>query len=168
MTRVFAALCFGVLLVGCHSAPRPSSYLPTAPTAPVADPQPSPPPSYGQEPILGTGIAISPGEVVQTSVARSDPFCFPFWDLTGQCRQFDLTATQDGTLEVRLSWSEPVFEMTAFVVHPSVGWISSDWPIVGREARLRVSVTAGSTYHLLMMSYKPPENFALMATIRPN
>lgn len=168
MTRVVAILCLGVVLVGCDHAPRPSSYVPTTPTA---TPQPSPPRNYSNEPIVGAGVTISVGDVAQATVQPDDPVCFPNWDLSGRCRQYDLTALRDGTLEIRLAWTEPAWDrqMTSFVVNDSIGWITSEWSPVVRdvtEAWLRLPVRAGHPYHLLVMSYGPPQSFEMTTTLR--
>ena len=166
MTRVLATLCLGVLLVACDDAPRPSAYVPIAPTP---GPAPSPPTNYGRDPIIGAGISISVGDVVEGTITPDDVPCFPFWDLTGRCWQYDLTPSGDGTLELRLHWTDQHRTMTLFIVNDAIGWQSSDrpgTPLVGTEVPLNLPVSAGHTYHVLVMSYSPPQSFQMSTQLR--
>jgi hypothetical protein len=95
---VAAALAAVVLSAACESS---------TPTAPSANPQPSAvppaqPTGSGPTPVSGTPIAA--GSRVQGIVQASDPVCFPNWDSSGHCRQFDHTASSDRTLRVTLKW----------------------------------------------------------------
>jgi hypothetical protein len=95
-----------------------------------------------------------------------DPACFPNWDAGGQCRQFNLTAPQDGSLDTTLKWNELSrgYTMTLFLVQPDGGWTFS--PDGASDARLNVRIAAGSTYTLIVMSYAPPQSFELTTTLR--
>ena len=168
MTRLIATLCFGVLMVACHGSDT-SGLQPLAPTPTPQPPAPRPPAANpGPGPTLLSGLApISPGQLVETSVTPTDPACFVNWDATGRCRQFDITAARDGILDLWLGWSDPspASIMTLFVVQPDGTWIAS--PDNTLDAYLNVSAAAGSTYHLVVMSYTAPQDFQLMAALLP-
>jgi hypothetical protein len=55
--------------------------------------------------------------------------------------------------------------MTLFVVRPDGSWLSSPDSIL--DVYTTVSVSAGSTYHLVVMSYSAPQDFQLMAALLP-
>ena len=96
-----AALAALVLAAACDSR---------TPTAPSANPLPSavpaaPPTGFGPAPIASTPIVA--GSLIQGTVEPGDPVCFPNWDSSGHCRQFDLTASTDGILLATLKWERP-------------------------------------------------------------
>lgn len=168
MTRLIAIICCGVWALACDSS-NARSVIPTGPTAtaqPPAPPQP-PAPNPGPGPTLGPGLAISPGQLVEAGVAATDPTCFVNWDGTGRCRQFDITAARDGVLDLWLGWSDPspASTMTLFVVRPDGTWIYSPDRIM--EVYANVPVSAGSTYHLVVMSYRAPQDFQMMVALLP-
>jgi hypothetical protein len=104
---------------------------------------------------------------VEASVAPIDPACFVNWDATGRCRQFDITAARAGILDLWLGWSDPspASIMTLFVVQPDGTWTYS--PDSTTDVYTNVSVSAGLTYHLVVMSYTAPQDFQLMAALLP-
>ena len=169
MTRLIAILCCGAVMVACHGS-NTSGFLPTAPTVTTQPPPPPAPPvaNPGPGPTLGSALALSPGQLVEASIAPTDPACFVNWDATGRCRQFDITAARDGVLDLWLGWSDPLPAsiMTLFVVRPDGSWFSSPDSVL--DVYTTVSVSAGSTYHLVVMSYSAPQDFQLMAALLPN
>jgi len=163
MTPFAAVMCCGLLAIACDTS---NSGMLTAPTAAGL------PTSFltiGDGPTVGTGQSISQGQTVRSAVEFSDshPPCFRNWDASGRCNQFDIVAPQDGTLSVRVLWQTrpgaPPDNVDLFVVEPR-GWYASYGG--DREASLIVSVTAGSTYHILVMSYRLPQDFELRVALR--
>ena len=159
MIRMFVVLCCGLLTVACDSST--GALMPTAPTTTAGVPD-----AGAAGPRLGSGIGISLGQRLGTSVQASDPACYPDWDANGQCRQFDLIAPQDGTLAAHLTWTEPQGAniMTLFVVSPNGSWLY-DAEVV-QHSRLSMPITAGSTYRLIVMSYAAPQEFELTTALR--
>jgi hypothetical protein len=156
-----AALTAVVLAAACESR---------TPTAPSANPQPSavPPPQptgFGPAPISGSPIVV--GSLVQGTVESGDPVCFPDWDSSGHCRQFDLTASSDGTLRATLKWDGPsrgVFDPELFLISPDGAWDYSEdpWP----ERHLIFHGSTGQTYRIVVIGYQPPQAFEVLVEVQ--
>jgi hypothetical protein len=120
-------------------------------------------------PALTTGRAIAIGQRVSDSVQLSDPACFYNWDATGRCRQFDVTPAVAGTLTVTLRWEGPTrgfYDPDVFLVTPDNGWLNTmdtTWP----EKHLSRTVTAGTLYRIVVMSYGQALDFELIAELQP-
>jgi hypothetical protein len=85
------------------------------------------------------------------------------WDQTGRCQPFALRAAATGDLEVSLTHDRPnSFEMTLFIVDPDGSWMFGEGSPVQRT---RIRVEAGLTYHFVVMSYDPPQDFDLTTTL---
>lgn len=162
MRGLSCVLCLALLAVACDT-PQAGRLVPTGPT-PAAIP--SPPVPGWDRPIVGDGTEISVGQVVQSRVEPTDPVCFPNWDAGGQCRQFNLTAASDLSLEATLKRTPPWrgYEMTLFVVSPDGGWQAA--PEGTADTRVNLQIAAGATYALVVMSYAPPQTFELTTTLR--
>ena len=135
------------------------------PTAPSANPQPSAvPPAQptgdGPAPISGTPIVA--GSLVQGTVEAGDPVCFPNWDSSGHCRQFDLTASSDGTLRATLTWeglSLGGYDPELFVISPDGAWVYSP-----RHLSFRGST--GQTYRIVVIGYQLPQAFEVIVEVQ--
>ena len=156
-----AAITAVVLAAACDSQ---------TPIAPSANPQPSavplPQPSgSGPAPISGSPIVA--GSLTQGTVESGDPVCFPNWDSGGHCRQFNLTASSDGTLRATLKWEGPsrgVYDPELFLVPPKGGWVSSEdpWP----ERHLVFHGSTGQTYRIVVIGYQPPQAFEILVEVQ--
>ena len=107
MTRRPVAVVSLVFLAACGSAnpTSPSAFRPAASSsAPVV-----PPPTTGpnQGPYLLPGTPISVGVRTEVTVEGTDTGCFPNWDSSGHCRQFNFVAPADGMLRVTLELPSP-------------------------------------------------------------
>jgi hypothetical protein len=150
------------LCTACDSTP------PTAPTNPPEDPSAtvSSPPSGGPQQIDGT--AILPGVAVEGVSEAGDPVCFPSWDATGRCRQYDLTAPANGHVRARLRWPGPsrgTLDPEVLLVAPGGGFSDyvGEWP----ERTATLAVTAGLTYRIVVISYVPEQAFQLVVDVQP-
>ena len=158
---VAAAFAAVVLSAACESR---------TPTAPSANPQPSAvppaqPAGSGPAPISGTPIVG--GSRVQGTVEAGDPVCFPNWDSSGRCRQFDLTAPSEGPLRATLKWEGPsrgVYDPELFVISPDGAWVYSEdpWP----ERHLSFRGSAGQTYRIVVIGYQPPQAFEVLVEVQ--
>ena len=140
------------LLAACESdSPPPPIVFPS----PVTPSTPSlPGGSGGLAPITGT--AIPPGNNVQAVIEDGDPRCFPSWDATGRCRQYDVTTPANGTLVATLtasgssrgSWNPDVF-----LVAPDGSWTVADdtWP----TKHVSGQIQGGVAYRVVVISYGP-------------
>jgi hypothetical protein len=118
---------------------------------------------------LTPAIRIAVGEIVSGAIELADPACFPNWDSTGHCRQYELTPSMDGTLIATLGTSAPsrgFYNPELFLVAPddSWYWAPEDWP----ERRLRLTVRQGESYRIVVLAYGPfPETFQVTADVVP-
>ena len=149
-----AALAAVVLTSACESgAPTAPSSNPLPPAAPPAQPTGS-----GPAPISGTPIV--PGSPIQGTVEPTDPVCFPNWDSSGHCRQFDLTTSSDRASRAILKWEGPsrgVYDPELFLILPNGVWIYSEdpWP----ERYVSFHGSTGQTYRIVVIGYQPPQAF---------
>lgn len=166
----FLAISLVSLTVGCDA--RRTLILPTAPSqtpavtggpvflGPVAGPGPWHP---------ATAIAVSDGSVVASAVEATDPVCFPSWDSTGRCRQYELTASIDGTLVATLTWPPPsrgAYDPELFLVAPDESWIYADDLPPNRRGTLRI--TRGGKYRIVVIAYGAfPDRFELAVNELP-
>ena len=155
MKRLITVAGLVFLVTACDSG------LPTAPTAAANVPQ-----STGTSPgVVNTsepgpvpivGSAISPGSRIEATVEDGDPRCFPNWDSSGRCRQFDVTMTADGTLVATLTGSGPSrggWNPDVFLAAPDGRWMYPDlqWP----ANRVSWLAEGGVTYRVVVLSYGP-------------
>jgi hypothetical protein len=95
--------------------------------------------------------------------------CFPNWDSTGRCRQYDLTAAMDGTLVAVLTWPGPsrgIYSPELFLVAPDQSWIWADEIFPNRRGSARIS--KGETFRLVVLAYGPyPDRYELTADVHP-
>ena len=160
----FLAISLVSLTVGCDA--RDTLILPTAPSqTPTASggpgfpgPVPGPGPFY-----TATAMPVSDGSVVASAVEATDPVCFPSWDSTGRCRQYELTASINGTLEVTLTWPPPsrgTYDPELFVIAPDGSWIYADDLPPNRHGTL--PITRGVKYRIVVIAYGEfPDRFEL-------
>jgi hypothetical protein len=114
-------------------------------------------------------VTIAAGQIVTAAVESEDPVCFPNWDSTGHCRQFEMTALIDGTLVATLMAHGPsrgIWDPDLFLVGPDESWIWAGDPRPGRRGSM--SVSRGATYRLVVVAYGPfPDRFELTAEVNP-
>src|SRR4029450_9739378 len=56
-------------------------------------------------PVGPSGTVLVPGQSIEGTVGDKDPVCFPNWDSSGHCRQFDITVRGDGILRALVEWT---------------------------------------------------------------
>ena len=161
MIRYLAAAITAVALAACESR---------TPTAPSSNPQasevpPARPTGSGPAPV--SSIPIVTGSPIQGTVDAGDPVCFPNWDSSGHCRQFDLTASSDGTLRATLTWEGPsrgVYDPELFLIPPNGAWVYSEdpWP----ERHLSFHGSTGQTYRIVVIGYQPPQAFEVLVEVQ--
>lgn len=166
MNRLIASTSLAFLLAACDS-----SRSPIGPTLPPAIPQPtSTPPSVnraepGPRPITGT--AVAPGTTIDVTIQQTDPACFPNWDSSGRCRQFDVAMPADGTLVATLTYPGPSrgdWNPDVFIAAPDGQWVPPDfgWP----DRQVRSPAKQGMTYRVVVLSYGPfPDAVQLMVDV---
>lgn len=162
-----------VVASGC--GPSPSFVLPTAatlqPSASAPAPAPTPPslpPNQVRGPIITPATTIVAGQVVAGTVESADPVCFPNWDSSGHCRQYEVTAPVDGLLVVVLNWpAEPprgIYSPELFLVAPDQSWSFADEVFPNRRGSAQVA--KGDTYRLVVLAYGPfPDRYELTADV---
>ena len=159
----FLVISLVLLTVRCDS--RRTLILPTAPSqSPAAA---AAPPSFGPVPGTGPGYtaatAVSNGTVVASAIEATDPVCFPNWDSTGRCRQYELTASINGTLVVTLTWPPPsrgIYDPELFLIAPDQSWIYAD--IVRPNRRGTIQIARGGKYRIVVLAYGQfPDRFEL-------
>jgi hypothetical protein len=111
---------------------------------------------------------VSPGADVVATVAADDERCFPNWDSTGRCRQFELTMPADGTLVATMTLPVPdrgFWNPDVFLVAPNGDWLPHEY---GRPTTsVRMAAQGGQTYLVLVMSYGPfPDELQLRVEVR--
>jgi hypothetical protein len=156
--RLTAVLASGVVVAACQ---------PGVPTAPSVVQQPAGStahvPRVSPGPTLVPGTSILAGTPVEAIIDGSDPDCFPDWDATGHCRQYDFTAPSDGMMFATLQWPEPsrgLYNPDVFLVAHDGTWVyAPDGPT---EKQARLAVRAGFVYHVVVLSYGAvPQAFRL-------
>jgi hypothetical protein len=158
---VAAAITAALLAAACESRP---------PTVPSGNPQvltvpPAQPPGSGPTPISGSPIVA--GSPIHGRVESGDPVCFPNWDSSGHCRQFELSVLGDGTFRATLTWEGPsrgVYDPELFVISPDGAWVSSDnpWP----ERHLTFRGSTGQTFRIVVIGYQPPQEFEVLVDLQ--
>lgn len=162
MTRYLAAaLAAIVLAAGCESR---------MPTAPSATPQATAAPPFqptgpAPGPIAGTPLVA--GVLTKGTVEPGDPVCFPQWDSSGRCRQFNMTASSEGSFRVSLKWEGPslgAYDPELFLIPPDGDWAYNDdpWP----ERQLRFHGSAGQTYRIVVVGYRLPQAFEILVEVQ--
>ena len=162
MGRLMRLLCSCMLASACQV--NAVSPLPAAPSV-TAPPRPLP---AADGPATIPGTPIAPGQTVTAVVGLGDPNCFINWDASGLCRQFDLTATGDGTLSVTMTWAGPargVYDPDLFLVFADGSWLLGEgaWP----TRRLSSPGKNGSRYRIVVLSYGQALDFQLSADLKP-
>lgn len=160
MTRRSLTTLALLFLIGCDSRG------PVAPSAP--SPVSPSPPSPGRGPDAISGIEVKVGTVVSGTIDSRDPVCYPNWDSSGRCQQFDLTVPADGTLNVTLTWEGPsrdVYDPELFVRTPNGSWVYSQglWP----AKHARVLTAAGAPCRIVVIAYGPAQPFELRLDLQP-
>jgi hypothetical protein len=119
--------------------------------------------------VLTSATTITAGQVVTGIVESDDPVCFPNWDSSGHCRQYELTASIDGTLVATLTWpgaSRGLWDPDLFLVTPDQSWIWAGELRPGKRGSIPVS--RGASYRLVILSYGPfPDRFELAVDVNP-
>jgi hypothetical protein len=159
----FLAISLVSLTLGCDA--KHTLILPTAPSQTPA--------AVGAPGFLGpvpggpfytpTATAVSDGSVVASAVEATDPVCFPNWDSNGRCRQYELTASINGTLVVTLTWPPPsrgVYDPELFLIAPNESWIYADDAPPNRRGTLPIA--RGGKYRIVVIAYGEfPDRFEL-------
>lgn len=152
-----------MLAAGCDS-PHPF-----APTVVAPPPTPAPAPTGVTGPFgPASNPAIAAGTLIEGIVTGADPVCFPNWDATGHCRQFDFVAASDGAIVATLTWtpSRGLDDPDVFLAAPDGQWefARDAWP----EKHVTIRARSGVTYHVVVMNYGEPElSFGLRVDVQP-
>lgn len=162
-------VCGSLLLAaGCDSS-RPFAPTAIVPPPPTAVPAPTPTGAAGPfGPASNPEIAA--GALIEGTVTRADPVCFPDWDSTGHCRQFDFVAASDGAIVATLTWTGPsrglLYDPDVFLAAPDGPWefAQDAWP----EKHVTIRARSGVTYRVVVMSYGESElSFGLRVDVQP-
>jgi hypothetical protein len=101
--------------------------------------------------------------VVASAIEATDPVCFPNWDSSGRCRQYELTASINGTLVVTLTWPPPsrgIYDPELFLIAPDQSWIYADNVPPSRRGTIRIA--RGGKYRIVVLAYGEfPDRFEL-------
>jgi hypothetical protein len=155
-----------MLAAGCDS---PRQFAPTAivpPPPPAAVPAPTGaagPFGPASNPVIAAGV------LVQGTVTGDDPVCFPNWDATGHCRQYDFVAASDGVIAATFTWTGPsrgLYDPDVFLAAPDGQWdfAQDGWP----EKHVTIRARNGVTYRVVVMSYGESElGFGLRVDVQP-
>jgi len=165
MTRRSLTTLVLLFLSACDSRGPVAPTVPTTPS-PVSPSPPSPARPGGPDAISGMEVKV--GTVVSGTIDGRDPVCYPNWDSSGRCRQFDLTAPADGTLHVTLTWEGPsrgIYDPELFLGTVNGSWMYSEdlWP----ERHARILMTAGAAYRIVVIAYGPAQPFELRLDLQP-
>ena len=168
MTRrlcvVVAAAAFA--MTACDS--RVPLSFPSGPT-PAQTGAVGPPQPVLNGPRLLPAVAIALGQTVTEAIESSDARCFPAWDATGRCRQYEVTVAADSTLIATLVGSSPSrgeYNTELFLVTAEGDWrdATHTWP----ERQVSMPAKSGQSFRLLVLSYGPfPDAFEIRADARP-
>lgn len=150
-----------VLVAACDSPGpiAPAAIIPPAAAPPTSGSGPSGPSSNPM---------IAPDTLVKGIVDGTYPDCFPGWDATGHCRQYDFVAGSDGLVVATLTWSGPsrgLHDPDVFLVAPDGAWeyTKDAWP----EKHVTIRVRSGLTYRVVVMSYGGTElSFSLLVRVQ--
>ena len=161
-------VCGSLMLAAGCDAPRPF-----APTLIVPPPPPTavPPPPTGAAGPFGpaSNPVIAAGTLIEDTATKADPVCFPNWDSSGHCRQYDFVAAADGVIVATLTWTGPSrgpYDPDVFLAAPDGNWdvAQSAWP----EKHVSIRVRSGVTYRVVVMSYGEAEfTFGLRVDVQP-
>ena len=156
-----------ILLGALVLAAACDSHGPTAPTAEMPR-TPAGPTSGSSGPSGPTSNpAIAPNTLVEGTVDGSYLECFPDWDATGHCRQYNFVANVDGIVVATLTWVGPsrgLYDPDVFLVGPDGAWeyAADAWP----EKHVGIRVRNGLTYRVVVMSYGATElSFGLVVRV---
>jgi hypothetical protein len=163
MIKPLLAVLAATLTMAC--GPDALATFPTSATPVVSQPVSN---TNGPFPIPGT--SIEPNSVVQDTIEASAPQCFPNWDASGRCRQYDLEMPLDGTMLVTLQWPGPsrgLYDPEVFVVMPNRSRVDYEgaWP----ERTLRMKAARGEQFRIVIIAYPPfPNEFLLTVHFSPD
>jgi hypothetical protein len=150
-----------LLMSGCQL--QSSSGLPTAPSPAVA--QPIAP--VAATPLAITGTPLRIGQTVDDRVDANAPNCFPEWDISGRCRQFDVVSDGRGVLVAALDWLPVAGDWgpDVFIVASTGTWVVS--PETDPPRTVSFPAEAGSAYRIVVLSYRPAgEDFRLKTELQ--
>jgi len=158
-----------MLAAGCDS-PRP--FAPTVIAPPLPPPPTAVPPPTGAAGPFGpaSNPVIAAGVLIQGTVTGDDSVCFPNWDATGHCRQFDFVSAADGVIAATLTWTgpacNPLYDPDVFLAAPDGPWdFAHD---ACPEKHVTIRARSGVTYRVVVMSYGESElSFGLRVDVQP-
>ena len=166
MTRRWVAVSVAIALgAACDSrAPLifPSAQPPTQGEAPI-------PLRFFNGPRLLPAVGIAVGQSVSGAIESADAACFPNWDATGRCRQYEVRVAVDGTLVATLTGSGPsrgMYNTELFLAAADGAWESAEttWP----QRRVSMPARRGDAYRVVVLSYGPfPDAFEVRADAQP-
>jgi hypothetical protein len=144
-------------------APAPSPPAPSLPI-PGGPPEHTPIPGSGPDFRVGT-IPVASGQTVDSRIEPTDPACWPNWDASARCKAFEITAPYDGTLTVAARLTSPAGgdNLDLFLIDPGRAYVISISGTSAEEASL--TVTAGSRYGIVVMTYATPTPFQLQVEV---
>jgi hypothetical protein len=164
-------VCGSLMLAAGCDLPRP--FAPTVnapPLPPTAVPPPPLPPTGAAGPFgPASNPVIAAGVLIQGTVTGDDSVCFPNWDATGHCRQFDFVSAADGVIAATLTWTGPSrgqYDPDVFLAAPDGYWdfAPAAWP----EKHVTIRARSGVTYRVVVMSYGESElSFGLRVDVQP-
>jgi hypothetical protein len=109
------------------------------------------------------------GQSVNGTIDADGPRCFPNWDATARCLQYEVKVPTEGTLVATLTVSGPsrgTYNSEVFLVASDGNWFIHDdvWP----EQHVSASVLPGDVFRVVVPSYGPfPDAFEVRADARP-
>ena len=159
-------MCGSLMLATACDSPRP--FAPTVIVPPQSTAVPAPTGAAGP---FGpsSNPAIAAGTLIEGTVTGADLVCFPNWDASGHCRQFDFVAASDGVIVATLTWTGPSrgqYDPEVFLAAPDGNWdlAPTAWP----EKHVTIGVRGGVTYRVVVMSYGDAElKFGLRVDVQP-
>lgn len=163
MTKILSVITCAALVAACSDIPRRSPLAPT-PVVAISTPPPPPPPLVYGEPYSELTIGTT---ILRTVDRDSNPVCFPGFG----CQYFRVTPTQDGELEIDLTWKpETQPSQSLDLSHRSAtGEQWADYPTaVAATAHLTSRVKAGETSEITVWYTFPGLEFTLQTRLLPD
>jgi hypothetical protein len=157
-----------MLAAGCDS---PRTFAPTAIVPPPPTPTAVPAPTGAGGPVGPvSNQAITAGTLIEDTVTKADPVCFPNWDSSGHCRQYDFVAASDGVIVATLMWTGPsrgpLYDPDVFLAAPDGQWdyAHDAWP----EKHVTIRARGGVIYRVVVISYGEADfRFGLRVDVQP-
>jgi hypothetical protein len=156
--RPLMVAAMGLLATAC------SWHDPLGPLAPITTSSGNRP-TAGGGPSVADATAVAIGDRVEGTVKPDDPHCWPDWDSSGVCRVYSVVAKEAGTLTATLSWSGGEEMDVFFFLGEFLG--ERGGPVWERNSKPQVTVLAGQTIAIAVMSYKAPQAFVLETGVQP-